>query len=114
MGRNAGKIFRRLPVKGLRLVIRAVLFDLDGVLHDRDTSVLTLIAQQYDLFASALRHVSKDGFIKRFIDLDPRGYTPKDKVYQHLVTQCQVTGISAGDLYDHFYATYHRCCTPFA
>jgi len=63
-------------------MICAVLFDLDGVLHDRDASVRTLIAQQYDLFAHALRHVSKDDFIKRFMDLDARGYTPKDKVYR--------------------------------
>jgi putative hydrolase of the HAD superfamily len=95
-------------------VISAVLFDLDGVLHDRDASVRTLIAQQYDLFAPALKPVSKDDFIKRFIDLDARGYTPKDRVYQQLVTACQVTEISAHDLYDHFYAIYHRCCTPFA
>src|SRR5262245_48722373 len=108
-----GEDIRRLTVKGLGPVIRAVLFDLDGVLHDRDTSVRTLITQQHDLFAHALRHVSKDGFIKRFIELDARGYRPKDMVYQQLVTECQVTEISAGDLYDHFYATYHRCCAPF-
>jgi putative hydrolase of the HAD superfamily len=95
-------------------VIRAVFFDLDGVLHDRDTSVRTLIAQQYDLFAPAFRHVSKDDFIKRFLDLDARGYTPKDKVYQQLVTECRVTEVGASDLYEYFYATYHRCCTPFA
>jgi putative hydrolase of the HAD superfamily len=95
-------------------VIRAVLFDLDGTLFDRDTSVRTLIAQQYDLFAPALRHVPKDSYITRFMDLDARGYTPKDTVYQQLVTECQVSKISARDLYDHFYVTYHQCCTPFA
>jgi putative hydrolase of the HAD superfamily len=95
-------------------VIRAALFDLDGVLHDRAASVRTLIAQQYDLFTPALTDVSKDVFIERFIDLDARGYKPKDKVYQQLVTELQVTGIGARDLYDHFYATYHRCCTSFA
>lgn len=95
-------------------MIRAVLFDLDGTLFDRDTSVRTVIAQQYDLFAPALRHVPKDSFIARFMDLDARGYTPKDVVYQQLVTECRVTEIGAGDLYDHFYATYHRCCMPFA
>jgi putative hydrolase of the HAD superfamily len=95
-------------------VIRAVLFDLDGTLFDRDTSVRTVIAQQYDLFAPALRHVPKDIFIRRFVDLDARGYAPKDRVYQQLVTEYIVTEISARDLYDHFYATYHRCCKPFA
>ena len=94
-------------------MICAALFDLDSVLHDRDTSERTLIARQYDLFAPAFMHVSKDDFIKQFIDLDARGYTSKDRVYQQLVAECQITEINARDLYDHFYAAYHQCCTPF-
>ena len=99
--------------KGSWLVIRAVLFDLDGTLFDRDTSVRTLIARQYDHFADALRHVPKQTFITRFMDLDARGYVRKDVVYQHLIAEYHVQDCVLEDLYDHFYATYHDCCRPF-
>jgi putative hydrolase of the HAD superfamily len=99
--------------KGAWLVIRAVLFDLDGTLFDRDTSVRTLIARQYDRFADALGHVPKETFITRFMHLDARGYAPKDVVYQHLIAEYHLHDCVLQDLYDHFYATYHDCCTPF-
>jgi putative hydrolase of the HAD superfamily len=99
--------------KGWWFVIRAVLFDLDGTLFDRDTSVRTLIARQYDLFTDALRHVPKQAFITRFMDLDGRGYVRKDVVYQHLIAEYHLHDSAMQDLYDHFYATYHACCTPF-
>jgi putative hydrolase of the HAD superfamily len=94
-------------------MIRAALFDLDGTLFDRDTSVRTLIARQYDAFAAALGHVPKDSFIARFMELDERGYVRKDIVYRQLVTEFQIDRAHAGQLYDHFFATYHSCCAPF-
>jgi putative hydrolase of the HAD superfamily len=94
-------------------VINAVLFDLDGTLFDRDTSVRILIARQYDRFADALAHIPKAAFITRFMDLDARGYVRKDVVYQHLITEYHLQDSVLEDLYDHFYATYHDCCTPF-
>jgi putative hydrolase of the HAD superfamily len=94
-------------------MIRAVLFDLDGTLFDRNTSVRTLIDRQYDRFADALRHIPKETFISRFMDLDARGYVRKDVVYQHLIAEFHVGARTWEELYQDFYATYHDCCMPF-
>ncbi len=45
-------------------MIKAVLFDLDGTLLNRDTSVEQFIAIQYDR-ANNLNHISKNDYIAR-------------------------------------------------
>ncbi len=67
-------------------MVTGVIFDLDGTLLDRNLSLLHFIDAQYDsLFKTYME--SKDVFIKRFIELDHRGYVWKDKVYQHLIAE---------------------------
>ena len=53
--------------------MHTVLFDLDGTLLDRDNSVLSFAKNQYDRLKQQLGTISKDLYIKRFIELDDLG-----------------------------------------
>ncbi|MFD0696922.1 HAD family hydrolase [Paenibacillus sp. GCM10027628] len=87
-------------------MIQAVLFDLDGTLLDRDTSLKLFIQDQYDRYLDKLNHVPKTIFVDRFIELDNHGYVWKDKVYQALIHECEPVGLTweglLQDYLDHF------------
>lgn len=61
-------------------MVKAVFFDLDGTLLDRDTSVKRFVEAQYDRLASRLGNISKADYVARFIALDCRDHVWKDKV----------------------------------
>ncbi len=65
-------------------MVKAVLFDLDGTLLDRDASVERFVSVQYDRLSEHLNHIPKNDYIARFIELDCHGHVWKDKVYQSL------------------------------
>lgn len=54
--------------------IKAVLFDPDGTLYDRDALVSRLVTEQFDAFRSELKRIPKAAFVNRIIDLDDHGY----------------------------------------
>ena len=60
---------------------RAVLFDLDGTLYDRDDLVQRLAAEQYEAFAEELEMVERERFVSRLLELDDHGYGEKVDVY---------------------------------
>lgn len=64
-------------------MIRAVIFDLDGTLLDRETSLRMFVEDQYERYMDRLM-VSKTIYVSRFIELDNHGYVWKDKVYQQM------------------------------
>ncbi|GAB3806913.1 hypothetical protein GCM10028868_36320 [Virgibacillus kimchii] len=75
-------------------MIKAVVFDLDGTLLNRDASVKFFSEKQYERLNKWLNHIPKDRYIERFIELDNRGYVSKDKVYQQLVDEFDITGLT--------------------
>ncbi|WP_392407139.1 hypothetical protein ACF3DV_16170 [Chlorogloeopsis fritschii PCC 9212] len=75
-------------------MVKAVFFDLDGTLLDRDASVKQFIAAQYDRLTVHLSHIPKIDYITRFIELDCRGHVWKDKVYQMLVAEFEIERMS--------------------
>ncbi|UOQ48651.1 HAD family hydrolase [Gracilibacillus caseinilyticus] len=93
-------------------MIKAVLFDLDGTLLNRDASVQHFITNQYKRLDS-LHHLSKDSYITRFIELDNRGYVWKDKVYQQLVKEFEITGLSWEALLEDYISQFQFSCVPF-
>jgi putative hydrolase of the HAD superfamily len=48
---------------------KAVFFDLDGTLLDRDASVKRFVSAQYNRLTDYLSHIPKKDYIARFIKL---------------------------------------------
>lgn len=60
---------------------RAVLFDLDNTLHDRDAALVTFVRVQYEAFDFESLGFGIDRWTERFVQLDQRGKVWKDVVY---------------------------------
>ncbi|MFS0864856.1 HAD family hydrolase [Fredinandcohnia sp. 179-A 10B2 NHS] len=94
-------------------MIKGVLFDLDGTLLNRDDSVNMFIHRQYDRFQHAVGHIPKATYVKRFIELDNRGYTWKDKVYHQLVSEFSITDLTWEELLQDYIVELKYNCVPF-
>jgi len=94
-------------------MVKAVLFDLDGTLLDRDTSIEQFIAVQYDRLITNLSPISKIDYMTRFIELDCHGHVWKDKVYQTLVTEFEIREITWQALLEDYETQFQFHCVPF-
>jgi putative hydrolase of the HAD superfamily len=94
-------------------MVKSVLFDLDGTLLDRDTSVEQFISVQYDRLTDALSHIPKNDYITRFIELDCHGHVWKDKVYQDLVAEFTIEDIGWQALLKDYEMRFQFHCVPF-
>jgi len=94
-------------------MIRAVLFDLDGTLFDRPTSVRRCIEAQYNGFPQILGEVPEERYVSRFLELEEHGYVPKEVVYLQLANELSLPSGSSDVLYTDFYARYHRYAIGF-
>jgi len=94
-------------------IIKAVVFDLDGTLLNRDASVKIFIEKQYERLNKCVNHISKDNYITRFIELDNRGYVWKDKVYRQLVDEFKITNLTWEELLQDYISQFQDSCVPF-
>ncbi|ETI67095.1 HAD family hydrolase [Neobacillus vireti] len=94
-------------------MIKAVLFDLDGTLLNRDASVERFIDNQYERFKNLLGHIPKELYTSKFIELDSRGYVWKDKVYQQLIAELNIKGITWESLLQDYLIEFKNHCVSF-
>jgi len=94
-------------------MIKAVLFDLDGTLLNRNASVELFIDAQYERLKEHIGHIGKEEFISRFIELDCRGYVWKDEVYQQMVVEFNIVGLTWGQLLQDYVEQFQHHCVPF-
>lgn len=94
-------------------MVQAVLFDLDGTLLDRDASLAAFIEVQYERLNKWVGHIPKEQYISRFIELDNRGYVWKDRVYEQLIAEFQITGIGKERLLLDYTTEFKKHCVPF-
>lgn len=92
-------------------MINGFVFDLDGTLLDRDSSLRAFVSHQYDR-VSQLQCMDKNLYITEFMELDSRGYVWKDKVYQQLI-QAHHLPISHEALLEDYISNFKYHCTGF-
>ncbi len=92
---------------------KSVIFDLDGTLLDRDKSIEQFIAAQYDRLHDCLKHIPKNNYAARFIELDCNGYVWKDRVYQTLVAEFKIAAIGWQELLIDYETQFQYHCVPF-
>ena len=93
-------------------MIKGALFDLDGTLLNRDASVHSFIVEQYNRLKHYLWHIDRGKYIGRFIELDSRGYVWKDKVYQQLIDEFNIS-LSVEELLADYLQEFKHHCIPF-
>ena len=101
------------PTQSKDVMKKLVLFDLDGTLLDRDESVKQFIAAQYDRLNPHLSHIPSIDYVTSFINLDCYGYVWKNKVYQDLVTEFEITSITWQSLLHDYETQFQFHCVPF-
>jgi putative hydrolase of the HAD superfamily len=89
-------------------VIKAVLFDLDGTLYDRDRVAEALFVEQYDAFAEQLRGLVRERFLTDVHEMDEHGHGEKESGYRRLVQAWGLEPELAQRLADHFWAIYDK------
>lgn len=100
-------------LKGDFKIFKAVLFDLDGTLLNRDESVELFINQQYERLYELLSHIPKEQYISRFIELDNHGYVWKDKVYQQLICEFNIPSVTWEELLQDYVKQFKHHCVGF-
>ena len=89
--------------------MKAVLFDLDGTLLDRNASLIEFVRwQAQGMLKTEIPNVEQ--FVKRFIELDANGYVWKDKVYESLISEFSIQKWSMEELL----TSYELCFCAFA
>lgn len=89
--------------------MKAVLFDLDGTLLNRELSLVNFIRWQVQGMLKS-EVINQNKFIERFIELDANGHVWKDKVYSTLIKEFSITGWSVSELL----ASYELCFCAFS
>lgn len=92
---------------------KAILFDLDGTLFNRDGAVLKLVQEQHRRFGDELAHIPPETYVRRVLELDAHGHADKTVVYREVAGEFGLAEGLAERLIDHFWNTYHSFCQCF-
>jgi putative hydrolase of the HAD superfamily len=93
--------------------VKAVFFDLDGTLFDRDAAVRGLFAEQHRAFESRLGGIDEERFVERLLELDDHGHADKRATYGILVRELGLDPALGERLVEHYREIYSRFGGPF-
>lgn len=92
---------------------KAIIFDLDGTLLDRERSLRLFLEEQFERYREYFTHVQKNDYINYFIEYDEHGYVKKDRVYKALLNQLDIHYIEKKDLLLDYDLNYPKFATGF-
>lgn len=95
------------------MILRGVLFDLDGTLFDRDSAVRSLVCGQHERFADGLGGVAREAYVARVLELDAHGHGDKAAAYQRVTRDFALSEALAEALTADFWNAYHGHCRCF-
>ncbi|KQE89498.1 HAD family hydrolase [Acinetobacter lactucae] len=91
---------------------KAILFDLDQTLLDRNTSLIKFVEWQVNFF-QLVSQENKQAFITRFIELDDNGSVWKDVVYSQLLEDFNIKTFNVESLLGSYINDFNKFCRPF-
>ena len=94
-------------------MIKAIIFDLDNTLLDRETSLKSFLKSQYNKFQTELNHVTIDDYSSTFIKLDANGMVWKDIVYQHMLVEINIANLEWQTLLDDYVTNFCTHCISY-
>lgn len=90
--------------------MKAILFDLDGTLLNREATLLVFCKAQHQKFELPL---TQEKFVKRVVELDVNGYVPKDIVYRQIAKDFNLSAEMEKVLFEDYINHFHKFCVPF-
>jgi putative hydrolase of the HAD superfamily len=94
-------------------MIRAVLFDLDGTLHDRKSTYRAFMERQWTRFRGRLAGISLDRFMEAAIRSDVNGQAPRINAYGALAKALKLARALEQELLADYQAGYPAAAMPF-
>jgi putative hydrolase of the HAD superfamily len=92
-------------------MIRAVFFDLDGTLYDRDAVMQKLVQEQFGVFRESLGDIGETQFVQRILQLDAHGHGEEPFLYERVVYEWGLGPELAARLVRYFREHYDRHCS---
>ncbi|MBI5930021.1 MAG: HAD family hydrolase [Chloroflexi bacterium] len=78
---------------------KAILFDLDDTLLDREGSIEPIASHQYQQYG--LQHIPFEAYLARFRELDEHGYAERHQLFRTLVAEFDISADSEEMLWDY-------------
>jgi putative hydrolase of the HAD superfamily len=94
--------------------ISAVLFDLDGTLLDRASTLNLFLHQQYERFTAQLSSIPREKYREAVVELDGFGYVPKIEVYPQIRDRFRLSDELSLALLHDFETHFHGLAIPFS
>ena len=93
-------------------MLKAVIFDLDQTLLNRDATFVAFMKIQYRRYSHLMRGVTEEAYVSALRKFDSNGYSEKDRMF---ASACELLGIphEAERLVNDFKTTYGSAPVPF-
>ena len=92
---------------------KAILFDLDGTLWDRNGAVRALVTEQHGQLHEWLGHIPQRDYVERVVQLDDNGRFDKSLLYQTIGSEFGLSEPAVSLLHTDFWARFQVFTVPF-